>query len=152
MPPRLQAIVCGPRKHLWPDGRENKKVILYPDMFRDDFGLDEQHSVADAEPEEERRDSAESSRAANEISNSVALASAMGAIVTPHLHSGVTHVLCHLPGGRDWMMWEPGLREDSDGSGLGEQLLRKMKDVHPSGHVVLLTPAYLNRNFPSLGE
>jgi hypothetical protein len=150
MPPRLQAIVYSPRENLWPLGMENKKVVLYADIFRNDFGLTDLYSASDKESMEERWDSADSSRESNEIGNCVTLASAMGAFVTSHLHSCVTHVLSHLQGDLDRMLWKPGHLEEDD-SGLRPELVDRMNAVCPSGQIVLLTPAYLNGKFPSLG-
>jgi len=91
---------------LWPyysDGdlmdeihRENKSVVLYPDVFSD-FGFSSEKDLAD-----ETLKCGKSTRWNNvvvdsdEIMSVCPLVSVMGGLITPHLHSGVTHIICLL--------------------------------------------------------
>jgi hypothetical protein len=95
---------------LWPyrsrneglsDEMETELVVLYPEIFSSGFGL---RSVADATNEvlsgieSKRWDDLLKDSGSEIILSVLPLAMAMGALVTPHLHSGVTHVLCDLTG------------------------------------------------------
>jgi hypothetical protein len=75
----LRDIISPMRKFLWPGGLMNLQVVLYPDIFRDDFGLSEEHGM------ESRLHEAESSRSSNRIQRTIHLAQAMGANVTYHV-------------------------------------------------------------------
>jgi hypothetical protein len=72
--------------------------ILYPDLF-DDLGTEEE---GEAQKEAQRagvsprwEETMESS-SLGDVAATLPLAKALGVIVSPHLHGGVTHVLCNL--------------------------------------------------------
>jgi len=70
--------------------------VLYPDLF-EDLGFEEQeHVEKDLLSEPMRWQDVMESKSLGDLSATLPLAKALGAIVTPHLHSGVTHVLCDL--------------------------------------------------------
>jgi len=101
-------IFGGKIQKLWPYSKESRSVmddedekalfILYPDLF-DDLGFEEQE---DADKESSRVvvsprwEETMASKKLGKVNAALPLAKALGAIVTPHLHSGVTHVLCDL--------------------------------------------------------
>jgi hypothetical protein len=122
---------------------------MYPDIFANNFGLSDLNSAPDMNASsEDRWESAESSPAANQIEYCVHLAMAMGATVTSHLHSGVTHILCHLKGGAGWLSWGPMSHEVKGAdSGMRQELIDKLNEFCRSRQVVLLSPAYLDEAF-----
>lgn len=137
----LQDTISPMRRLLWPGGVKNLQVVLYPDIFRDDFGFHEESRAMS------RLDDAESSRDANRIHRAIPVALAMGATVTSHLHSGVTHVLCSIGGSRGWTIWSQeanavslGIRES-----LVDRLLLVCSDRERQ--VVLVSPQYLSKVF-----
>ena len=96
-------VFRGQAQKLWPYQKDVQNTagsslcVLYPDLFEDP-GFDEE-----TDARREHGSDGESFRweDASEIKNgavaaSLPLATAMGAIVTPHFHNGVTHVLCQL--------------------------------------------------------
>jgi len=95
-------VFRGKAQKLWPFQKDEQITgaslcTLFPDLFVD-LGFEEE---TDAKREEGSSNESIRWEDASEIKNgavaaSLPLATAMGAIVTPHLHSGVTHVLCEL--------------------------------------------------------
>ncbi len=94
-------VFRGKAQKLWPYEKYEQPTgalcTLYPDLF-EDLGFEEE---ADAKREAGTDDESIRWEDAAEIKNgavsaSLPLATAMGAIATPHLHNGVTHVLCDL--------------------------------------------------------
>ena len=96
-------VFRGKAQKLWPYEKDEQTTgdaplyTLYPDLF-EDLGFEEE---ADAKREDGTNDEFIRWEDAAEIKNgavsaSMPLATAMGAIVTPHLHDGVSHVLCEL--------------------------------------------------------
>jgi len=89
---------------LWPyrpvgSARVSSVVVLYPDLFGIDFGLDDESEAIDSvlcSTESRRWDSLSVAKKSSQIAAVLPLARAMGALVTLHLHDGVTHVLCDL--------------------------------------------------------
>ena len=93
---------------LWPKGKYNHATseggnklslcILYPDLF-EDLGFEEKED-ADKETKipsiSPRWEESMASKVLGKVNAVLPLAKALGAIVTPHLHSGVTHILCDL--------------------------------------------------------
>mmetsp|Transcript_12719 Transcript_12719/g.22300 ORF Transcript_12719/g.22300 Transcript_12719/m.22300 type:complete len:877 (-) Transcript_12719:136-2766(-) len=95
-------IFSGKAQKLWPYGEHadvNRSLcILYPDLFAD-LGLEEEEEADNgvlSVDETLRWKDAMESKSLGKVAASLPLAKALGAIVTPHLHSGVTHVLCDL--------------------------------------------------------
>jgi hypothetical protein len=92
------------------DSKVAAAVILYPDVFGSDLGLLSKSGTTIARSAENGADDARWKRAdsmlqSNGISSVLPLARVMGAFVTPHLHTGVTHVLCELEEGTDFVVW-----------------------------------------------
>ena len=95
-------VFRGKAQKLWPYQKDEPTTgallcTLYPDLFLE-LGFEEE---SDVKREEGKDDEAIRWEDAAEIKNgavaaALPLATAMGAIVTPHLHNGVTHVLCEL--------------------------------------------------------
>jgi hypothetical protein len=81
------------------DENNEEIIVLYPDIFASGFGIS---SGDDATKEflngveSERWDDLLEGPDSDTLLSVLPLAKAMGALVTPHLHSGVTHVLCDL--------------------------------------------------------
>jgi len=101
-------VFGGKIQKLWPYSKEARSTmddddekalfILYPDLF-DDLGFEEQEDV-DKESSRvvvsPRWQETMASKKLGKVNAALPLAKALGAIVTPHLHSGVSHVLCDL--------------------------------------------------------
>jgi hypothetical protein len=108
-------ILSGPSSTLWPyrlgsdlPSESQNAVVLYPDIFDgDDLGhVVEQDAIDEIMSFTERATSGRWQHVIgvstspgfreNRMAGCLLLARAMGAVVTPHLHGGVTHILCDL--------------------------------------------------------
>ncbi len=73
---------------------------------------------------------ADSTLQSNDIDSVLPLARVMGALVTPRLHTGVTHILCELGKGRDFVVWttttEPSCFRDP---ARGQQVLNRLVKI-----------------------
>ena len=86
----------------WPYGIDapgnGSAFVVYPDIFSSGFGF----SVEKDATEESLSSDSKSARwehvesRSDEIMSVLPLVSAMGGLITPHLHSGVTHIICLL--------------------------------------------------------
>lgn len=80
----------------------DKPVVMYPDVFQNGFGLTSERetirSVMAGKKSERWQKLMSDPCACDELLSVLLLARGMGALETPHLHTGVTHVLCHLRG------------------------------------------------------
>lgn len=125
---------------LWPypvptDGSyENRSdtMVVYPDLF-DDYGSESEH-VARRDDlmgiKSNRWEQADPDFVMSGISSSVPLLRAMGCLVTSHLHTGVTHVLCDLKDDVQIAIWRQGKTLDvfTDVS-RGRRLLERLNEV-----------------------
>jgi hypothetical protein len=131
---------CG-HQPLWPytnkggDSKVAAAVILYPDVFGSDLGLLSKSGTTIARSAEIGADDARWKRAdstlqSNGIASVLPLARVMGALVTPHLHAGVTHVVCELEEGTDFVVWttttEPSCFRDP---ARGQQVLNRLVKI-----------------------
>lgn len=88
--------------------RESSSITIYPDVFSS-FGFSSEKDAAD-----EIVTGVKSARWNNVDANSeaimsvVPLVSVMGGLITPHLHSGVTHIICPLKEGTE-LSYEEGV-------------------------------------------
>jgi hypothetical protein len=149
-------VSCG-HQPLWPyttkggdDSEGATVVILYPDVFGSDLGLLSKSGTTVARSAESGADDARWKRAdstlpSNGIASVLPLARVMGALVTPHLHAGVTHVLCELGEGTDFVGWttttEPSCFCDP---ARGQQVLDRLVKLHwgsAGNHAVSLVSA-----------
>jgi len=99
-------IVSPQRQELWhyttSSTEDAPSVVIYPDMFGSDFGLCEETAVINERRSGDEKDRwTHASVSFDAIASVLPLARAMGAMVTPHLHNGVTHILCDLQEGFD---------------------------------------------------
>ncbi len=108
-------VMGGTFQTLWPFTRdleetkeEVRPVVIYPDVFLGSFGLSFEAEATDQVL------SGEVSAQWNEqdmhvldasMESAISLARTMGALVTPHLHNGVTHVLCSMSSGVETKVW-----------------------------------------------
>lgn len=93
---------------LWPTCGQHKPsntiIVVYPDLFDLDFGERGCSSALEhvkSGQVQERWQKVSSKTCV--VASCIPLARAMGAQVTPHLHNGVTHVLCELK--QDLLRW-----------------------------------------------
>ena len=131
-----QWIFSGKRQKLWPhhsssmgDSIESSKfriIQLYPDLFGDNLGIDDTKQASSEVFSAQRWKQVLPSRQFGAIASSLPLVKAMGAQVTPHLHCGVTHVLCDVVG-RDIVRWKSALPMDFFGKeGNGRHICRRL--------------------------
>jgi hypothetical protein len=111
--PDIRWCLRGAFGTLWPFTREcgmavsQRPVILYPDIFDFDFG---DRVCFSTSLSCESGDSSEKKRwesialETGPVASCLQLAHAMGALVTPHLHDHVSHVLCELT--KDYISWD----------------------------------------------
>ncbi len=72
-------------------------VVVYPDVFSSGYGFSSEKDATEELISGSRSDRWKSVEAFfDEITSVLPLVSAMGGLVTPHLHSGVTHIICLL--------------------------------------------------------
>lgn len=87
---------------------DRNKVVIYPDIFRSGFGSNNEYEyvneVRSGRKSERWQDLLDES--CDSILASLPLARAMGALVTPHLHKGVSHILCDMKGGDDYIVYD----------------------------------------------
>ena len=87
---------------------DRNKVVIYPDIFRSGFGSNNEdeyiNEVRSGRKSERWQDLLDES--CDSILASLPLARAMGALVTPHLHKGVSHILCDMKGGDDYIVYD----------------------------------------------
>jgi len=79
--------------------------VFYPDFF-DTLGLEDESEVKRTLLKDSTRRRWDSVDDSCEIASSVPLVRAMGALVSCHLHNGITHILCELKG-RKCLRWSP---------------------------------------------
>ncbi len=155
-------IFGGKVQKLWPYGEHadanSSMCILYPDLFAD-LGLEEEEMVNKGSPSTGPspcwNDVAESRRSGN-VAAALPLARALGAVVTPHLHGGVTHVLCDLRRHKA-LKWSslrpPSVFSDADsGARLHERLVSLEKSASlgrraSDGSVYLVSPDWLEEKW-----
>lgn len=155
-------IMSTTQTKLWPYTRRrdedvsvdvpHKPVILYPDVFRVGFGLDsaEESTLEVLANKRSLRweNISTGSKSCDEILSVLPLARAMGALETPHLHNGVTHIICNLKDSR--MPIELNFPIDTDTEKLahllfkeknrGRVLLERLKSVVPDKETITLCP------------
>lgn len=146
-------IFGGKVQKLWPYGKhtdaDGSICILYPDLFAH-LGFEEKgEAIKEALDftESPRWKDVMESKSLGKVAATLPLAKALGAIVTPHLHNGVTHVLCDLQRHKilKWSSRHPvSLYSDAEsGSRLHERLtsLEEISTEWPG--VLLVSPAWL---------
>jgi hypothetical protein len=156
--PNERWILSCRNQPLWPytkegdDSKVASVVILYPDVFGFDFGLlsESGSTTTTISSAENGADGARWKRANSTLQPSgmaslLPLARVMGAFVTPHLHAGVTHVLCELGQGTDFIVWtkkmEPScFRDPARGQPLLNRLVKLDAD-RTGDHPVALVSA-----------
>ena len=161
-PENNRHVFGGQAQKLWPYGKQEENgsssiCNLYPDLF-DDFGLEEED---DANKEERSISKSprwkETLKRKNlgDVAATLPLAKALGIIVTPHLHSGVTHVLCDLKRHKS-LKWSTMLPhsvyyDEEAGSHLHERLTSLEESASLSGvtreDILLVSPDWLDEKW-----
>lgn len=157
-----RSIFGGKLQALWPYAEKastpgTSLTIIYPDLFVK-LGLEDEERVKmeDVNETQSRRwDEVPQSKKLGPIAASLPLAKVMGAIVTPHLHSGVTHVLCEMKRNKS-LAWSSTLprnvfTDPTAGSRLRERLLSLEEsatfDRRSHKGVLLVTPEWLEEKW-----
>jgi len=141
----------------------NGPIVLYPDLFGADFGLkqeaDTMEEVRSGDGRSwERWSSVLPSSESGDVASSLPLAKAMGALITPHLHNGITHVLVEMPRNLS-LEWRPGIshhvfKDRVNGKALHYRL-EELDDEESfssrpgKGEVLLVTPEWIRRYWSS---
>jgi hypothetical protein len=150
-------VFGGKVQKLWPYQKHldtNCSIcILYPDMFKD-LGFEEQEDASKEAlkfTESPRWKDVIESKSLGKLAASLPLAKALGAIVTPHLHSGVSHVLCDLNRRQlKWSSMHPiSIYSDAEsGSRLHERLITLEEILGPDWPgVFLVSPVWLEETW-----
>jgi hypothetical protein len=96
--------ICGcSNEPLWPYKRDREvmqAVVIYPDVFSDGLGIPWPHQIPNEHDQSKWRKLSNEAQASR-LSAAIPLLTSMGAYVTPHLHSDVTHILCDLRDGAE---------------------------------------------------
>ena len=108
-------------------------VIVYADLFGDNFGLKEKDDAYGDDRNDDRWKNLAFDVKMGGLASSLPLLRSMGAIVTCHLHNFTTHILCDLVLEKEYALWKPGdtvenlFRNKHHGQKLSERL-EKMLD------------------------
>lgn len=159
LPAQDRWIVAGGMENLWnfrsSNAEEGRATVIYPDLFDDDFGLKEEDAVLErvlsGDPET-RWECVPQEVQMGRVFSSLPLARTMGAQVTPHLHNGVTHILCLLKGCETtfWQAdsFQPELFEYQERAmKLHRRLLKLHKDDDEPTVVKFVSPQWVRAQF-----
>lgn len=156
LPTQDRWIMGGEFETLWPYSRavvdivdtlnEKRPVVLFPDIFMDSFGLSFEKEATDqilSGKESAQWNEKDSQVLDAAMESSISLAQTMGALITPHLHDGVTHVLCNMLPGVDMRVWTNTANDDiqSDLDSVfffpkrGERLVQRLRSLHASAFI-----------------
>lgn len=158
--PAERWVLAGDFEKLWvygsQDTADSPPTVLYPDIFDNNYGLEKKQDAlqeALSGTPSTRWDDVPLSAQMGTLSSSLPLARAMGGQVTPHLHDGVTHIICHLHG-RDKVSWKPhSFRSDPfKYQDRALSLHRRLLDLHPESTdesviVEFISPNWIRKKF-----
>jgi DNA ligase-4 len=124
---------------------EERRVVMYPDIFSSGFGArDEAETVREVlsgVKSERWVDTMCETR--DQIASSLPLARAMGALITPRLHTGVTHILCDLKK-EDMLEYSISIKSNAFMNvQRGECLLEKLMSVQIPRKIYLVSPVWI---------
>ena len=115
---------------LWFTGVEKEAVIVYADLFGDNFGFDVKNNSYEDDKGDERWNSLSVDTNMSALASSLPLLRSMGCLVTCHLHSRVTHILCDLLGDKECVLWKPGDTSNSfKDQEHGQKLVERLEDT-----------------------
>lgn len=154
-------VLAGGFEKLWvyhsQDTVDCPPTVLYPDIFEDDYGLCKNQDALKevlSRTQSTRWDNLSTVAQMGTLASSLPLARALGAQATPHLHDGVTHILCHLCD-CDKVSWKPHSFR-SDPFKFPERALslhRRLLDLHPEATdeesviVEFVSPSWIQKQF-----
>jgi hypothetical protein len=101
LPKEVRWVLSSSFTFLWPYGidasGEKNTIVLYPDIFSSGFGFSaEKDATAEATSGSRSARWEHVETYFDEITSALPLVSFMGGLISPHLHSGVTHIICLL--------------------------------------------------------
>ena len=143
-------VFGGRAQKLWPYVKDlsdssSSLVVMYPDLFSD-LGCEDANDLKLEGDHQWNNISA--SKAVGSISSVLPLARAMGAIVTSHLHSGVTHILCELKRHKilEWSATLSRAVYSNEESGI--RLHDRLLSLEESGAgILLVSPDWVNEKW-----
>jgi hypothetical protein len=140
-PAGQQWCIGGPLQKFWPYKRNEapkNATVFYPDIFDVDFGnraKTESGSV-------ERWEAASVQTGA--VASCMSLARVMGAQLSPHLHDGVTHILCELKGGSLMMKWDDFDANNFVCTKRGVRMKTRLRIMHETNcNVIFVSPEWI---------
>lgn len=160
LPASERWVLAGTLEKLWihrsMDNAESFPMIIYPDVFDDDFGLrrneDALQETISGVPSTRWND-VKSEVQRGPLASTIPLANTMGAQVTPHLHDGVTHIICNLRD-CDRVEWSPQafLPENFENHEHAVKVHRRLQDLHQNsingtGPVAFVNPSWIRKKF-----
>merc|ERR1712137_849693 len=114
-------------------GATATNLVVYPDIFRG-FGIREENEVKREELAGTKSDRWQDQidDPLDTIASCLPLARALGAIVTPHLHSGVTHVICNIKQDGEFKCFGKriSLLKDFKDVQQGERLMERIEEIY----------------------
>jgi ATP-dependent DNA ligase len=144
-------ILAARHQTLWPyqDGARHtkeEKVVMYPDVFQHEVGIqDEKEAINELLAGiESARWNGMVGESCDQIASSLPLARAMGALVTPYLHSGVTHIICDLKDGLESLAYHGNVSDDAfNNMNRGKRLVDRLKEFEVPIHVTFVSPKWV---------
>jgi ATP-dependent DNA ligase len=148
--PETSRCLGGPHSNFLPfngDDTQTSAIVIYPDVFNSDFGVRDSRIDLDEVKSGEVQNRWKLVAAdSGPVASCLPLARAMGAQVTPHLHDGVTHVLCELA--KDRVLWN-----ECDGNWFahverGREICARLGAMHKGqSKVVFVSPDWVRRHW-----
>ena len=132
---------------LWPfrrqDSPSNTIIVMYPDLFDRDFGERGCNSALQQVKSGQVHDRwQEVSSKTGLVASCLPLARAMGVQVTPHLHDGVTHILCELK--QDLLPWKNFDANFFEHSKQANRMKTRLAGMHKAQcDVIFVSPAWV---------
>jgi len=124
---------------------EFEAIIIYPDIFPQRSGLwtAQDAFIVDLDEKGEKWWTERRGENADDVASVLPLASALGAILTPHLHNGVTHVLTELVGGLGYIAACAGGKEHFVSYERGEAVISRLGALGILDTVKLVSPGWV---------
>lgn len=148
--PEVSLCLGGPHSKFWPfneHGTPTAAIVIYPDIFNSDFGLRDRSidldEVMSGEVQSRWKQVATDS---GPVSSCLPLARAMGAQVSPHLHDGVTHVLCESA--NDLVLWNERDVDCFTNVDRARDICARLEAMHKGqSKVVFVSPDWVRRQW-----
>ena len=132
---------------------DSQPMVLYPDVFQSGFGnFDREQATMESLAGKKCARSEQVDDTCGSVLSALPLARAMGALISCHLHSGVTHILCDLIDGLETVYFDSVNVESFRNAARGESLVRYMlrsRKMCEGWSVLLMSPSFLRAKWES---